>query len=262
MVLRRAAELDHDLALRPSEGLDAAALEEAAVEAGLSRTSVRRALAELRVGALEAAGGRPGRAPRLLGPGTLVVRRSVPAGPEAAEARVREFLGRQLFRVCRDVGGRSRWTPREDLRASVQRSVDSHLQRRLVLGDVGEVQLAVAAERGPDGEPGAGGGAGPGPARSMVHLQLDVRDARRSHGAWVASGALLGAAALAGSVAAGAPEAVTLLAVPAGAGAAVAGHRVGSRRYRQRMRALETAVQGLLDGLDRRPADHRRSPTP
>ena len=260
MVLRRAAELDHDLALRPSEGLDAAALEEAAVEAGLSRTSVRRALAELRVGALEAAGGRPVRARRLLGPGTLVVRRSVPASPEAAEARVREFLGSQLFRVCRDVGGRSRWAPREDLRASVQRSVDSHLQRRLVLGDVGEVQLAVAAE--PDGEPGAGGEAGPGPARSMVHLQLDVRDARRSHGAWVASGALLGAAALAGSVAAGAPEAVTLLALPAGAGAAVAGHRVGSRRYRQRMRALETAVQGLLDGLDRRPVDHRRSPTP
>lgn len=243
VVLRRAAELDHELSLQPG-GLDTATLEEAAVEAGLSRESVRRALAELRVGALDAlVAGRPTKATRLLGPGTLVVRRSVPGGAAAAESSVREFLERQLFRVRRDVHGRSMWTPREDLKASVQRSVDSHVQRRLVLGDVCDVHLAVVDEPGP------------GPERCLVHLELNVREIRRAHGAWVAAGAVVGAGAVGGSLMLAGLDPLAAAAVPLGAGTVVAGHRLGSGLYRRRVRELETAVHGLLDGLERHAGD-------
>ncbi|MGQ0521636.1 MAG: hypothetical protein ACT4PX_10870 [Actinomycetota bacterium] len=247
LVLRRAAELDHELALDPG-GLDPDGLEEVAVEAGLSRESVRRALAELRVGVLAAPSGRTAPSRRLLGPASVAVRRSVPAGAAAAEACVREFLERQLFQVRRDAGGRSLWTRREDLKASVQRSVDSKVQRRLVLVDVCEVQLAVVPEPGP------------GPQRSLVHVQLDVREVRRAHGAWLATGGVVGAAALGGSLALAGLDLVTAAAVPLGAGAVAFGHRTGSGLYRRRVRALETAVHGLLDGLER-PARHRSGDT-
>ena len=239
LVLRRAAELDHGLPA-PSGGLDPATLEEVAVEAGLSRQSVRQALAELRVGALEP--GRPDQAakvPARLGPAKVVVRRHLPVPAGEAEACVREFLERQLFQVRRDVGGRSLWTPREDLKASVQRSVDSHVQRKLVLGDVCEVHLAVVGEHGSE------------PARSLVNVELDVREVRRAHGAWVATGGVTGAGAVLLSAALAGLAPITLITVPVAAGAVVAGHRLGSGLYRRRVRDLQTAVHGLLDGLER-----------
>ncbi|MCA1693173.1 MAG: hypothetical protein LC733_13640 [Actinobacteria bacterium] len=53
LVLRRAAELDRETACPPGTGLDEISLEHAAVEAGISPLSVRRALAELRAGVLD-----------------------------------------------------------------------------------------------------------------------------------------------------------------------------------------------------------------
>src|SRR5262249_16119522 len=55
LVLRRAADLDRHLGqTAPEPTLDPAAVEQAAIEAGISRAAVRRALAELHSGLLEA----------------------------------------------------------------------------------------------------------------------------------------------------------------------------------------------------------------
>lgn len=240
VVLHRAAELDHERSLQPA-GLDTATLEAAAVEAGLSPESVHRALAELRVGALDRlVADRTRKASRLLGPSTIVVRRNVPGGAAMVESSVKEFLERQLFRVRRDVRGRSLWTRREDLKASIQRSVDSHVQRRLVLGDVCDIQLAVVADPGP------------GLEWSLVHLELNVREVRRAHAAWVAAGGAVGAGALGASLALAGADPVTAAAIPLGVGTVAAGHRLGSALYRRRVGELETAVHGLLDSLERR----------
>lgn len=249
LVLRRAVELHHQVDPDPG-GLDAAALEDVAVEAGLSREAVRRALAELRLGALAPApAGRPPCADRLFGPATVVVSRVVAGAADAVEPSVREWLESQLFRVVRDTGDRSVWTPRNDLKASVQRHTDRRVQRRLVLGDVARIHLAVAAEPGP-----AGGGA-------LVHLELDVPEVRRAAVGWLATGGVVGVAALVGTAMLSGLEPVTAAAVPAGAAAVLAGHRVGASQYRHRAAAVDTAVQGMLDGLERRaltPLDERR----
>ena len=237
LVLRRAAELDQQPPGRP-DGLDPATVEEAAVEVGLSRESVRRALAELRLGTLSPDAGRSRRAARFLGPGTVALSRAVPAPADDVEAGVEEFLERQLFRVVRHVGTRSLWAPREDLKASVQRSIDRKIQRRLVLGDVCRISLAVVPE------PGAA-------ERSLVHLELDVRDVRRASAGMVVTGSVVGAAALGGSLIVAGLDPLTVAAVPAGVAAAVAGHRIGSSHYRSRVTALETALHGMLDGLER-----------
>ena len=238
LVLRRAAELDHQPPGQP-DGLDPATVEEAAVEVGLSRQSVRRALAELRLGTLTPDAGRGTRAARFLGSGTVALSRAVRGPADDVEAALEEFLERQLFRVVRHVGTRSLWAPRDDLKASVQRSIDRKIQRRLVLGDVCRISLAVVGEPATVEE------------RSLVHLELDVRDVRRASAGMVVTGSVVGAAALGGSLIVAGLDPLTAAAVPAGAAAAVAGHRMGTSHYRTRVAALETALQGMLDGLER-----------
>ena len=243
LVLRRAAELDCETRVEVV-GLDPATLEDVAVEAGLSRESVRRALAELRLGTLPAppAGRRSSRS--LFGPDTVTVHRGVAAPAPAVEALLREYLESQLFRVIRDIGGGSLWSPRDDLKASVQRTVDRTVQRRLVLGDVGRIQAAVTAERAED--------------RSVVHLEVNVREVRRASGRMVLAGSAVGAAAIGGSLLLAGLDPATVVALPVGAGAAYAGHRLGTSHYRLRVSEIETALQGALDGLDGRAAASRR----
>lgn len=239
LVLRRAVEL-HSQADPDPGGLDAATLEDVAVEAGLSREAVRRALAELRLGTLVAAPApRRRRPPRLFGPGTLAVSRVVPYPAAAAEDAVRAYLEGQLFHVLRGTGGRSLWAPRQDLKASVQRSIDRKVQRRLVLGDVSRVQVAVVSE------PGSG------ELRALVHLEVDVRDVRRASTSMVVTGGAVGAAALGGSLLVAGLDPVTAAAVPAGAAIAFAGHRMGASHYRERVSAIDIALQGMFDGLER-----------
>lgn len=246
LVLRRAAELDSVTDPHPV-GLDAAALEDVAVEAGLSRQSVRRALAELHLGTLVAPpGGRRSGAARLFGPGTVVVHRAVPAPVRSVEAPVREYLESQLFRVVRDIGGQSLWSPREDLKASVQRSVDRKMQHRLVLGDVCRIQVAVTAE----GAPGDGW--------SLVHFEIDVGDVRRASGRMVLVSSTLGVVAAGGALVVAGIDPVAIVALPAAAaGSAYVGHRRGTSHYRLRVHQIETAVQGMLDGVGG-PATSRR----
>lgn len=243
-VLRRAAELDSETRADPI-ALDPATVEEVAVEAGLSRASVRRALAELHLGTLAAppAGRRARRAP-LFGPDIVAVRRAVAAPAPAVEALVHEYLEGQLFRVVRDVGGRSVWSPRADLKAAVQRAIDRKIQRRLVLGDVCRIQAAVTAE--------------PGVNRSLVLLEVNIREVRRASGQMVLAGSAVGAAALGGSLLLAGLDPVTVVAVPAAVGTAYAGHRLGTAHYRLRVNDIQTALQGTLDALDGRAAASRR----
>ncbi|MFP5376146.1 MAG: hypothetical protein ACLGIO_05105 [Acidimicrobiia bacterium] len=246
LVLRRAAELEQH---RPDDagGLDPATLEEAAVEVGLSRRSVRRALAELRAGALAPGPGtRRSPAARLFGPGTLAVSRRLAGAAPAVEAAVHAYLERQLFRVVRNVGGRSAWVQRDDLAAAVRRGIDRRVQKRLCLEDVAGVEVAVVDDPADDGD------------HCLVHLLLDVGPVRRASAALAVGGGAIGAAAVGGSLVLAGLDPVTAAAVPAGAAAALAGHRLGAAHHRRHRQAVETALHGMLDGLERtRPAAPR-----
>ncbi len=238
LVLRRAAELDLT-ADGDGPGLDVATVEESAVEAGLSRQSVQAALAELRLGVLQAVGAVPSR--RILGPATVTVRRTVP-GPEAdVRARLRGHLGRELFRVRREQGDHASWARRDDLRASVRRKVDKSIQKRLSLSEVRRVEVGVTAEPGSDGR------------RVLVVVQADVSRICRDRGALVATGGAVGAAMTGGAVVlAVLGDPLLLMAAPAGVGAAAAGYGMGARYYRTRVDDIEVALEAMLDDMERR----------
>ncbi len=242
VVLRRAAELDHVAeGSGTGTGLDVALVEESAVEAGFSRQSVRTALAELRTGVLQASvTAVPAR--RVLGPAAVTVRRTVP-GPEAdVVAQLRSRLGRELFRVQRERGGMVSWTRREDLGASVGRTVDKAVNKRLSLTEVRRVEVGVTAEPGSDGR------------RVLVVVRADVSRLCRDRGAWVATGGTVGALLAGGAVVLGTlVDPLLLLTAPAGVGAAAAGYGIGIKHYRTRVDSIEVSLEALLDDLERRP---------
>ena len=229
LVIRRATELDGQ-SPGGQPGLDLVLLEEAAVEAGLSRESVRRAVAELRAGAIGAPSS----------PGTLVtVARCVPGPADAVDHLLRRFLHNEQFQLRRDFGSRSIWARRRDVPARVRVSLDKGIHRRLLLREADQVEMAVAEEPGDRG-------------MVMVKLAVDVRSLRRAHRLSMGRGAVVGAAG--GAVAAavlGMPEAVLVLPAAAASGFGV-GHLVGSSRYRATVDELETGLEGYLDGLERR----------
>ncbi|MEA2902343.1 MAG: hypothetical protein QOH36_2230 [Actinomycetota bacterium] len=246
LVLRRAAELDlaDDT---PGPGLDLATIEESAVEAGLSRQSVRTALAELRVGVLPATAAKV-QARRIRGPAMVTVRRSVP-GPEAeVKARLRSYLGRELFKLRRERGAQASWARRDDMKANVRRGLDRSITKRLSLTDVRRVEVGVTPE------PAPGPGTGEGGGRVLVVVQADVTRLCRDRGAWAATGGTLGALMTGGAVVLGTlVDPLLLLTAPAGVGAAAAGYGIGVRYYRTRVDAIEVALEALLDDLEGRP---------
>ena len=236
LVIRRASELDgQSSAAQP--GLDLVLLEEAAVEAGLSRQSVRRAVAELRAGAL--APDAPASRRSGLGPSVVTASRCVPGPPAAVDGILRRFLQKEQFQLRRDFGSSSSWTRRQDVPARVRVSLDKGVHRRLILREADQVDIAVAEEPG-----GAG--------MVMVKVAVDVRPLRRAHRLALGRGAGIGitAGALATAVL-GSPEALLLLPAAAASGAG-AGHLIGSSRYRTRVDDLQTALEGFLDGVERR----------
>ena len=228
LVIRRASELDGE-SPGGQPGLDLVLLEEAAVEAGLSRESVRRAVAELRAGAL----GAPSPA------SLLTVSRCVPGPAEEVDDILRRFLHKEQFQLRRDFGSRSTWTRRQDVPARVRISLDKGIHRRLLLRQADQVEIAVAEEPGDRG-------------MVMVKLAVDVRSLRRAHRLAMGRGAGIGTGA--GAIAAivlGMPE--TLLVLPAAAASGIGvGHLVGASRYRDTVRELETALEGFLDSVERR----------
>ena len=237
LVIRRATELD-DQSLAGQAGLDLALLEEAAVEAGLSRESVRRAVAELRAGALGIDSGPPPKRAGL-GPTSLAGARCVPGPFAAGDDILRRFLAKEQFHLRRDLGTSSSWARRQDVGARVRIQYDKSIHRRLLLRDVEHVELAVVEEPGDRG-------------MVMVKLAVDVKPLRRAHRVAVGRGA--GAGAFAAGVGAGLlgmPEAIVVVPAAAASGLAM-GHRVGARRYRTSIDDLETALEGYLDTVERR----------
>jgi hypothetical protein len=162
LVIRRATELDSQSPAR-QPGLDLELLEEAAVEAGLSRESVRRAVAELRAGALAVDDAGPSRRAALAS--TLTVARCVPGPFPAVDDILRRFLLKEQFHLRRDFGTSSLWTRRQDVGARVKVKVDRSVHRRLLLRDAEQVELAVVEEPGERG-------------MVMVKLTVDVASLR------------------------------------------------------------------------------------
>ena len=237
LVIRRATELDGQ-STQGQAGLDLVLLEEAAVEAGLSRESVRRAVAELRAGALSIDRGSPPRRAGL-GPTTLTVARCVPGPFAAVDDIMRRFLAKEQFHLRRDFGTSSSWTRRQDVGARVRVQYDKSIHRRLLLRDAEHVELAVVEEPGDRG-------------MVMVKLAVDVKALRRAHRVAVSQGAGAGTlVAAVGAVVFGLPEAVLVVPAAAASGVAV-GHRVGVHRYRATVGDLETALEGFLDTVERR----------
>lgn len=237
LVIRRATELDGQSSAGQA-GLDPVLLEEAAVEAGLSRESVRRAVAELRAGALSIDSG-PARRRAGLGSTSLTVARCVPGPFAAVDDILRRFLAKEQFHLRRDLGATSTWGRRHDVGARVRIQYDKSIHRRLLLRDVEQVELAVVEEPGDQG-------------MVMVKLAVDAKPLRRAHRVAVGQGAGAGGvAAGVGAVLLGMPEAIVVIPAAAASGLAV-GHRVGTRRYRTSVGDLETALEGFLDTVERR----------
>jgi hypothetical protein len=239
LVLRRATELD-DQSSADQSGLDLVLLEEAAVEAGLSRESVRRAVAELRAGTLPVHASPPGRRVGL-GPTSLTVARCLPGPAPEVDDILRRFLAKEQFHLRRDFGSNSMWTRRQDVGARVRIQYDKSIHRRLLLRDAEQVEIAVVEEPGERG-------------MVMVKLAVDVAPLRRAHRLAVGKGAGLGlAVASAGVLVFGMPEAVFVVPGATASGIAL-GHRIGRSRYRSTVDDLETALEGFLDGIERRRA--------
>ena len=239
LVIRRATELDGQ-SPAGGPGLDLVLLEEVAVEAGLSRESVRRAVAELRAGALSPPDPRGTRRPRRP-PTVVTVSRCVP-GPQAeVDDILRRFLDQEQFQLRRDFGARSTWARREDMRARVRISLDKSIHRRLLLREAEQVEIGVADEPGDRG-------------MVLVKLAVDVRPLRRAHRLAVGRGLGLGGAVGAlGLAVVGMSESLVLVPAALGSGAGV-GHLIGSSRYRAGVDDLKTALEGFLDRLERRRA--------
>lgn len=239
LVLRRATELDGQ-AHAGRSGIDLALIEEAAVEAGLSRESVRRAVAELRAGALALDDADAGSTRSGLGPATLTVSRCVPGPVQAVDDILRRFLHKEQFHLRRDFGASSSWDRRQDMSARVRVSLDKGVHRRLLLREIERVEIAVVEE------PGSSGGT------AMVRVAVDARPLRRVHRTAMGRGAAFGVVAAAGGLALfGIPDALLVLAGATGSGVAV-GHVVGSARCRTSLEDLEVALEGYLDGIERR----------
>jgi hypothetical protein len=234
LVLRRAAELERRGS--DDEALSARELNELAAEVGLSPAAVQQALGEMRAGALETPSP-PGALERVLGPRRIVVERTVTGDVATVQARLERLLREQLLRKKRDFGARALWEPEPGWLARLKRKLDwSGTQR---LGDAHELEVTVVD---------AGGG------RTTVHCATDVGALQRR----VVTGASLGTAVGLGAAlvlsAMGTPHVIEWLAA---AGAAAGGSIASLRVYRRELGATETALEHLLDQLER-----GRPPTP
>ncbi len=240
LVLRRAAELDRDLAsIGPAGELDARAVEEAAIEAGLSRVAVRRALAELHAGLLDTPA-RPAR--RLLGPPTFELSRTVPGPLDRVERQLHGFLHDQLFEMRRDMGCRTTWIRRRGLEATTRRVIDRAVQRRLILREVNHLDVRLLDEED----------------WVLVRLEVDVLAVRHAQGKIASAATLAGGGMAVGTVAAAGLHPIFVLVGSAGLGCAGAGHWMGARVYQRRVGDLEAGLAGVLDRVERGDRSARR----
>ena len=230
-VFRRAAELDDAAPDARSGGLDRIAVERAALEVGLSRSSVHRALAELDAGSL-----RPAVSPAnrwRWRDGVATVERIVDVQPSVAQAHLDAYLKRQTLRVTRRRGPITVWELAEGVTASVVRGID--LQGRLRLKSVSAVTLCVM----------------PDEAGSHIRVDLDFKKARRDNRAGAIVGSVVGALAIAGGVTGAVFGAeAALIALPGGTAMGI-GSWFGARSgYATIVDKAVQAVELALDNLE------------
>ena len=225
-VFRRAAEIDLRSSGTHTGALDIAALEQAGVEAGLSRDAIRQALAEVRAGAI---------AP-LPGGHAAAASRTVDLDADKVAFWVKDYMREQGFRVIRDLGDRAVWAPDRSLATKIRRAMD--FNKRMVLRDVTHVVTTVVSIPGDE-------------RRSHVRFELDMNATRRAWYVLPITFGAMGAAGVAAAAALGTPLELIAAAPSAVAltGGAFAGARAG---YRGSLRRALTAVELFLDRLEHR----------
>jgi hypothetical protein len=239
LVLHRAAELEAADGDADPAAYDPAAVEEAAAEVGLSPAAVRRAVAELRVGALPTEGdadhGRSGRAGRAVASRRVCDQRLVDLAPEAALTRVDRFLRTQMFEVRRQSGDRSLYRHRNDLVAGLRRKLD--FAGAIRLEGLTLVDVVVT------------------PVEGATLIRIDAELAA-SRGNVLAGSAAVGAGTtvVTGLIGAIAVEpALVIASLPAGLLVGGGGARVATARWQRRRDDVAEVLAGLLDSLEGAP---------
>ena len=229
LVLHRAAELDAadaDNAL--VDGYEQAAVEEAALEVGLSPSAVRRAVAELRVGALPAE--QPtSRRGRKVASRVVCQQRLVDTPPDAVLAAVDRFMRTQMLELRRRAGDRSLYRQRSDLVASLRRNLD--FGGAIKLEGLRTIDVVVT----------------PADDRTLVRIEADLAASRANA---VAGGAAVGSAVAVTTGVVGALLAEPMLvvgALPAGAVVGSSGIRMAGSRWRRRRDDVAEVLASLLD---------------
>ena len=242
-MLRRAADLEAQAGGREvDDGFDAAVVEEAALEVGLSPAAVRQAMAELQTGTLEVAGRRRAAVARSR-PSVVQVARLLPCPPGVVHDTADQYLRRQTFEVRRRQDQVVLYRQRRDLSASLRRGFD--FNGAIQLEGVNALTMTVTPiATGDDGSPG----------RCMVRIVAELRGRAAMNTLANLSGlTAAGLAAIPGVVLGGAPGAL-VAAVCAGAGVTVGGLAVGHQWWRHRREQVTEVLDGFLDSLERRPA--------
>jgi hypothetical protein len=234
-VLHRASEIEA-AADGPTTGdrFDAEAVEQAAVEVGLSPAAVRQAVAELRIGVLPADPAAPTKRvdrSRVATSRFVTQQRLVERRPEAVHAAVDRFLRSQMLELRRRSGDRSLYRPRRDLVASLRRGLD--FAGAIKLDGIRTVSLLVT----------------PADERTLACVEAELASSRANVVAG-AAGTGAGVALLMGIGGALAAEpGLVIAAVPAGAVVGAGGLRVAGGRWRQRRDDVDEVLAALLDRL-------------
>jgi hypothetical protein len=219
-VYRRAAEIDQGTSAVPGRGLDLAALEQAGVEAGLSRDAIRQALAEVKAGTLEP-----------VARTDAVVTRTLHG--KHVDDEVEKFMRQQRFRVARRLGDRTVWEQDRSFSATVVKTLD--FNRRIVLREITSLTTAVVPVPGTD--------------KSHVRFELNLGRVRWGWYSMPMAAGGLGLGAVVTLAVAGI-EPGAIIAAPgalAVAGGAYAGARAG---FRGSLRRSVNGIERFLDRLE------------
>jgi hypothetical protein len=234
LVLRRAADLEaHAGGRADDEGFDAAAVEEAAREVGLSPIAVRQALAELHTGTLSTD---HRRRPARTRPSVVQVARLVPCPPAVVHSTADDWFRHQTLELRRRQDHMALYRQRRDLAASLRRGLD--VNGAIQLEGVDALTLTVTPLGGGDD-------------RCVVRMVAELRGrAVMTTLANVAGFTAAGMAAVPVFFFSGVPGAIPA-ALGTGAGVTVGGLTIGSRWWRRRREQVTEVLDGLLDSLER-----------
>jgi hypothetical protein len=229
VVLRRAAEIEAASEAPGGDGqLDAAAVEEAAQEAGLSPVAVRQAVAELQVGALPVA---PPPSGGLAASRFVAEQRLVDADAENVHATIKRFMRSQMFQQRRRSGDRAVYRPRSDLVASLRRGLD--FAGAIRLDGLRTVSVLTT----------------PADERTLVRIEAELVSSRATVvGVAATAGTGVTLATGVGGVLLGEP-ALVVASLPAGAAVGAGGLRVAGARWQRRRDDVAEVLAHLLDRL-------------